>query len=47
VNWIAIEGHRRPPPTIQQHFVRAFSSRDFKEGLEAFLARRPPKFVGR
>jgi enoyl-CoA hydratase len=47
VNWIAIEGHRRPPRQIQEHFVRAFSSRDFKEGLEAFLARRPPKFQGR
>ncbi len=47
VNWIAIEGHRRPPPEIQAHFVKGFSSRDFKEGLEAFLARRPPKFQGR
>jgi len=47
VNWIAIEGHRRPPREIQEHFVKGFSSRDFKEGLEAFLARRPPKFVGR
>ncbi len=47
VNWIAIEGHRQPPRGIQQHFVQAFSSRDFQEGLEAFLARRPPKFQGR
>lgn len=47
VNWIAIEGHRRPPKEIQQHFVKGFSSRDFKEGLEAFLSRRPPKFQGR
>ncbi|MBI2162564.1 MAG: hypothetical protein HYU32_00235 [candidate division NC10 bacterium] len=47
MNWIAIEGHRRPPRGIQQHFVKGFSSRDFKEGLEAFLARRPPKFQGR
>ncbi len=47
VNWIAIEGHRRPPSEIQEHFVKNFSSRDFKEGLEAFLSRRPPKFVGR
>jgi len=47
VNWIAIEGHRRPPRAIQQQFVKAFSSRDFKEGLDAFLARRPPKFQGR
>ncbi len=47
VNWIAIEGHRRPPREIQEHFVKGFSSRDFKEGLEAFLARRPPKFQGR
>ena len=47
VNWIAIEGHRRPPREIQQHFVKALGSRDFKEGLEAFLARRSPKFVGR
>lgn len=47
VNWIAIEGHRRPPRGIQQHFVKGFSSRDFKEGLEAFLARRPPRFQGR
>jgi enoyl-CoA hydratase/carnithine racemase len=47
VNWIAIEGHRRPPRQIQEHFVKAFGSRDFKEGLEAFLSRRPPKFQGR
>ncbi|MBI2562653.1 MAG: enoyl-CoA hydratase/isomerase family protein [candidate division NC10 bacterium] len=47
VNWIAIESHRRPPRGIQQHFVKGFSSRDFKEGLEAFLARRPPRFQGR
>ncbi len=47
VNWIAIEGHRNPPKTIQEHFVKGFSSRDFKEGLAAFLARRPPKFQGR
>ncbi len=47
INWTAIEGHRRPPREIQQHFVQAFSSRDFKEGLEAFMSRRPPKFRGR
>ncbi len=47
VNWIAIEGHRNAPRTIQEHFVKGFSSRDFKEGLAAFLARRPPKFQGR
>lgn len=47
VNWIAIEGHRRPPREVQQHFVKAFSSRDFKEGLEAFMSRRSPKFQGR
>lgn len=47
VNWIAIQGHRRPPPAIQQHFVQGFSSRDFKEGVAAFLARRPPRFRGR
>jgi enoyl-CoA hydratase/carnithine racemase len=47
VNWVALEGHRRPPRTIQDHFVKGFSSRDFKEGLAAFLARRPPKFIGR
>jgi enoyl-CoA hydratase/carnithine racemase len=47
VTWIAIEAHRRPPKEIQQHFVKGFSSRDFREGLEAFLSRRPPKFLGR
>jgi enoyl-CoA hydratase len=47
VNWIAVEGHRPPPREIQQQFVKAFSSRDFKEGLEAFMGRRPPKFQGR
>jgi enoyl-CoA hydratase len=47
VNWIAIEGHRQPPREIQHHFVKGFSSRDFKEGLAAFIARRPPKFQGR
>jgi len=47
INWIAMEGQRRPPREIQRHFVDAFSSRDFKEGLEAFLSRRPPKFRGR
>ena len=47
VNWVAVEGHRRPPRTIQEHFVQGFSSRDFKEGLAAFLARRPPTFIGR
>ena len=47
VNWLAVEGHRRPPREIQEHFVQGFSSRDFKEGVAAFLARRPPKFLGR
>jgi enoyl-CoA hydratase/carnithine racemase len=47
INWIAMEGQRRPPREIQRHFVEAFSSRDFKEGLEAFMSRRPPKFQGR
>jgi len=47
VNWIAIEGHRPPPREIQHHFVKAFGSRDFKEGLEAYLSRRSPKFRGR
>lgn len=47
VNWIALGAHGRPPREIRAHFVQAFSSRDFKEGLEAFLARRPPKFHGR
>jgi len=47
VNWVAVEGHRRPPRAIQDHFVQAFGSRDFKEGVAAFLARRSPKFIGR
>jgi enoyl-CoA hydratase/carnithine racemase len=47
VNWIAIEGRRRPAREIQQQFVKAFGSRDFREGLEAFLSKRPPKFQGR
>lgn len=47
VNWVAVDGHRRPPRAIQEHFVRGFSSRDFKEGVAAFMARRPPKFIGR
>ena len=47
VNWIAIEGRRRPSREIQQHFAQAFNSRDFKEGLEAFMSRRQPRFQGR
>ena len=47
VNWIASEVERRPPKELQQHVVKAFGSRDFKEGLDAFLSRRPPKFSGR
>jgi enoyl-CoA hydratase/carnithine racemase len=47
INWIATGGGRRPPRAIQQHFVKAFSSRDFKEGIEAFMSRRSPKFRGR
>jgi enoyl-CoA hydratase/carnithine racemase len=47
VTWFSTEALRRPPRDIQQHFVRGFSSRDFKEGLAAYLARRPPRFVGR
>jgi enoyl-CoA hydratase len=47
VAWFSTEALRRTPRVIQQHFVRGFSSRDFKEGLAAFLARRPPRFVGR
>ena len=47
VTWFATEALRRPPRGIQQHFTRGFSSRDFSEGLAAFLARRPPKFLGR
>jgi len=47
VNWIAIEGHRRPPQEIRQHFAKAFTSRDFKEGLESFLSGRAPRFQGR
>jgi enoyl-CoA hydratase/carnithine racemase len=47
VNWIATGGGRRPPQAVQRHFVKAFSSRDFKEGLEAFMSRRSPNFQGR
>jgi enoyl-CoA hydratase/carnithine racemase len=47
VAWFTTEALRRPPRDIQQHFVRGFSSRDFKEGLAAFLARRAPNFMGR
>ena len=47
VTWFTTEALRRPPQDIQQHFTKGFTSRDFKEGLAAYLARRPPKFVGR
>ena len=47
VNWIAIEGHRRPPQELQEHFAKGFSGPDFQEGLAASLARRQPHFVGR
>ena len=47
IQWMAVDGHRPPPKVIQQDFVRGFSSRDFQEGLAAYLARRPPKFIGR
>jgi enoyl-CoA hydratase/carnithine racemase len=47
VDWFATQALGRPPRDIQQHFVRGFSSHDFKEGLAAFLARRRPRFVGR
>jgi len=47
VNWAAVEGHRPAPRAIQQQFVKAFSSQDFSEGLEAFMGRRAPKFRGR
>jgi enoyl-CoA hydratase/carnithine racemase len=47
VNWIAMEGRRLPPQEIRQHFIKAFTSRDFKEGVEAFLSGRTPRFQGR
>ncbi len=47
VQWMAVDGHRPPPRVIQRDFVRGFSSRDFKVGLAAYLAGRPPKFIGR
>ncbi len=47
VNWLASEGQRRAPKNLQQEFGKAFGSRDFKEGLDAFLSRRQPKFSGR
>ena len=31
----------------RQHIVRAGGSRDFREGVTAFLAKRPPRFEGR
>jgi enoyl-CoA hydratase/carnithine racemase len=47
VDWIAMEGRRLPPQEIRQHFIKAFTSRDFKEGVEAFLSGRTPRFQGR
>jgi enoyl-CoA hydratase/carnithine racemase len=47
VNWVAMEGRREPPKQIRQGFVKAFTSSDFKEGLNACLSGRPAKFQGR
>lgn len=47
VNWAALEAGRRPPRPIESLFVSCFASRDFREGIEAFIEKRPARFLGR
>jgi enoyl-CoA hydratase len=34
------------PPSSSQHVVQAYTSADFREGIEAFLAKRKPRWKG-
>jgi enoyl-CoA hydratase/carnithine racemase len=43
-----IQEHRRIPPALDDDLITlCYTSDDFKEGVAAFLARRPPQFRGR
>jgi enoyl-CoA hydratase/carnithine racemase len=43
-----LAAHRRPPPDTSDDLIaRCYSSADFREGVEAFLARRSPNWSGR
>jgi len=35
------------PPTDEEHVIRTYMSADFKEGIEAFLGKRTPRWQGK
>lgn len=35
------------PPGTSEHVIRAYTSEDFKEGVDAFLSKRKPRWTGR